>query len=107
MSALNEDVLFEVESTLGVRIRTTESYWEKITKQKHPRMRGMEEEVRGTLKSPEQIRRSQSDSDVLLYYKPHGDYHVCVVVRHENGSGFVITAYMTDTIKEGDQVWPE
>ena len=52
-----------------------------------------------------QIRRSRSDDAVFLYYVEEPPYHVCVVVRHLNGDGFIITAYRTDTIKEGERVW--
>jgi hypothetical protein len=32
---------------------------------------------------------------------------VCAVVRHEKDvEGFLITAYLTDAIKEGEKIWP-
>jgi len=41
-----------------------------------------------------------------LFYLPEGDYYLCVVAKRLNAEGFVITAYITDTIKEGEQLWP-
>jgi hypothetical protein len=32
-------------------------------------------------------------------------YYLCIVARHLNGDGFIITAYITDKIKEGEVVW--
>jgi hypothetical protein len=29
----------------------------------------------------------------------------CVVVRHEGMEGFLITAYPTDKVKEGEVIW--
>jgi len=44
---------------------------------------------------------------VLLFYKASGDRRwVCAVCRRLNGDGFLITAYPTDAIKEGDHLWP-
>lgn len=97
--------LFEIDSPLDVTARTTEEYWEKISQKKHPGMKDRLEDVKETIRGPSQVRQSTQDSEVYLYYRPADSYHVCVVVRHENGSGFVITCYLTDTIKEGEKVW--
>jgi len=59
----------------------------------------------GQLSQITSARRSQSDADVYLYYKPELPYFICVVARHLNGEGFVITAYRTNRIKIGDLVW--
>jgi len=39
------DLLFEVTSVLGKRIRVTKTYWEKIVRDKHPRMKGKEKDL--------------------------------------------------------------
>ncbi len=51
------------------------------------------------------MRKSSEDPDVYLYYSPYMTYYICVVARHLNGDGFIITAYITDKIKEGETVW--
>jgi len=99
------DLLFEVTCVLGKKIRTTKAYWEKIVRDKHPVMRNKEKDVRATLMNAEQIRRSRSDPKVYLYYKRRGRRYLCVVAKHRNGDGFVITSYLTDNIKEGEVVW--
>ena len=64
-----------------------------------------------TLKEPDVVRRSRHDPAVHLYYKrfeatPVSDKYLLVVVKAEVGSPFVITAFFTDTIKAGEQLWP-
>ena len=102
------DLIFQVPTLLGFRVRTTRSYWETIICVKHPAMAGREQEVKATLESPEEIRRSRIDPDVYLFYRTEGaDRWVCAVTKHRNEEGFLITAYPTDAIKEGTTVWPK
>jgi hypothetical protein len=99
------EIYFEVKASTGKVIRTTKSHWELITKLKHPEMEGKETEVKQCLSSPIEIRKSSEGPDVYLYYHPNEKYFICVVARHLNGDGFIITAYITDKIKEGEAVW--
>ncbi len=68
-------------------------------------MEEKEEEVKRCLSEPIEIRRSSEDPNVYLYYSPYAKYHICVVARQLNGDGFIITAYLTDKIKEGESIW--
>ena len=54
----------------------------------------------------EQIRQSKQESTVYLFYRSRPPYHLCVIVKRLNDTGFVITCYVTDKIKEGDKIWP-
>jgi len=99
------ETYFEVKAQSGKSIRTTRSHWELISKTKHPESGGKEAEVKECLSNPVEIRKSSEDSDVYLYYLPYMTYYICVVARHLNGEGFIITAYITDKIKEGESVW--
>ena len=105
---LSDEVLFEVLTPLGFRVRVTRAYWELIVTIKHPAMAGRENDVRAALQHPSEIRQSRSDVDVYLFYKPErlGRW-VCAVAKQLNGTGFLITAYPTDAIKEGETVWPK
>lgn len=98
-------ICFEIKSSLGKIIRTTSSHWELITKLKHPEIEGKESEVQKCLSEPIEIRRSSEDPDVYLYYSHYMTYYICVVARHLNGDGFIITSYITDKIKEGESIW--
>jgi hypothetical protein len=78
-----------------------------IVRVKHPAVRGKERSIREALKNPDKIRKSKTDNKVYLFYKKQKKYHLCVVVRHLNGDGFIITIYITNKIKEGEQIWPK
>ena len=80
-------------------------YWKKGLA-KHPVMAGREADVQETLRDPDEIRRSRSDPQVLLFYKSERRARwVCAVARRTDGTGFLITAYPTDAVKEGEQIW--
>ena len=100
-----ESPYFEILTPLGVQVRTTPSYWSRIITLKHPVMAGQEKSVKLALSSPTEIRRSRSDLAVYLYYRYESPYFICVVARHLNGNGFIITAYRTNKIKRGELVW--
>ena len=102
-----DDILFEVWTPLGFQVRVTRGYWELIVTIKHPVMAGRESDVQDTLRMPSEIRQSKSDPDVYLFYTQERPRRwVCAVSRRLNGDGFLITAYPTDAIKEGERVWP-
>lgn len=101
-----EDVLFEIKTPLDVTVRTTKSYWKIITTVKHPSVLKYTKEVKKALKEPDIIRRSKQDPRVHLYYRSIGKIYVCVVADHlDEKEGYIITAYLTDRIKEGEQIY--
>jgi hypothetical protein len=101
------DVLFEVGTPLGFSVRVTRARWELITTIKHPVMAGRESSVRVALESPEEIRQSRTDPEVLLFYKTEGARRwVCAVAKQARDQAFLVTAYPTDAVKEGIRVWP-
>ena len=101
-----EDVYFQITTPLGVKVRTTKTYWLRIVETKHPIMRKFENEAKQALEKPDQIRRSLQDPKVHLYYKIIGNLSVCVVVDHlTEKDGYIITAYLTDRIKEGEEIY--
>jgi len=102
----NKDVLFEVMTPLGFRVRVTRGYWDLIVSVKHPVMAGREDDVRNALENPDEIRQSKSDEDVYLFYKAEREKRwICAVSKQTGESGFLITTYPTDAIKEGVQIW--
>lgn len=96
---------FEIESVLGKKIRTTKEHWKIISEVKHPIIKDYEEEVKETISSPNEIRQSKKDKSVYLYYKRLPKYIICVLIKHLNSEGFIITAYLADKIKKGNVVW--
>ena len=106
--ASSEELLFEVLTPLGFKVRVTHAYWNLIVTVKHPVMARREKQVRDTLQNPGEIRQSKSDPNVYLFYGVEGiGRWVCAVFRRLNGEGFLITAYPTDAIKEGELIWPK
>jgi len=65
----------------------------------------MEEQVKKALEEPDEVRVSQEDENVYLYYRRLDKHQIVVVARHLNDEGFIITSYITDKVKEGEQIW--
>ena len=77
-----------------------------IVNTKHPAMAGREEDVKDTQENPDEIRRSKSDENIYLFYKSENKKRwICAVSKQTDNTGFLITTYPTDAIKEGVQVW--
>ncbi len=101
------ELLFQVLTPLGFTVHVTTRYWHIITTIKHPVMAGREADVQATLQQPTTIRQSRSDAAVYLFYRlERAGRWICAVAKRRNGDGFLITAYVTDAIKEGVQIWP-
>jgi hypothetical protein len=97
-------VYIKVTSKLGKHIRTTKRHWDYIVG-KHDSVAGLEEQVKETLRNPLYVRLSKEDERIHLYYASYNRYFLCVVCRHLNGEGFIITAYLTDKIKKGETLY--
>jgi len=96
---------FEIFTPLNFTVRTSEEYWQTLIV-KHPDIADLEAEVRQALNSPDEIRRSSRDPNLLLFYLTLKEKRwVVAVARRLNGDGFLITAYQTDAIKEGETLW--
>lgn len=94
----------------GQRVRLTDERLAHILE--HPEMAGMEQAIGETLARPESVVESLSDAEAQLYYRFYigtrvGDKYLCVVVKVQATDAFVITAYLTDTVKRGAQLWPK
>ena len=103
---MNDDptILFEVATPLGFSVRTSTEYWQKILT-KHPDLVDRLELIKNALAAPDEIRRSSRDDAILLFYLTNEKRWAVAVARRLNGDGFLITAYQTDAIKEGETIW--
>jgi hypothetical protein len=93
----------------GLSIRLTDERRAHILE--HPEMNGLEPAIEETLRDPEKIVRSISDPAVHLYYRFYfrtvsGGKFLCVVVKMAEAGAFLLTAYLTDRVKQGERVWP-
>ena len=78
----------------------------------HPEMKGMISQVGKVLAEPQRVVLSLSDDESYLYYRWYvdtcvGDKYLCVVVKVRDKDAFVLTAYLTDSIKKGELLWPK
>lgn len=76
----------------------------------HPEMRGQSGKIKATLLLPDCIIESKSDPFIEMFYRfyestPVNEKYLCVVVKFKDGVNFIITAYFTDKIKKGVQLW--
>jgi len=99
----NTEIYFEITTPLRIKIRTTKQYWDYLINIKHQVIKGKEKIVKEVLFNPDEIRKSRTDEDVFLYYKKI-DKLYCVVTKHEGEEGFLVTAYPTDKVKEGEVI---
>jgi len=93
----------------GRKVRVTDERLAHILER--PELDGMESEVEVLLRKPQFVRLSRSDSSVLLFYAFYpetlvGGKWLCVVVKYEQADAFVVTAYLTNRPKAGDDLWP-
>lgn len=93
----------------GKNVRLTDERLAHILE--HPEMTDMERAMKETLRDPELVVRSKADDTANLNYRYYygtkvGDKWLCIVVKYVSDDAFVLTAYLTDKPKKGDQVWP-
>ena len=60
------------------------------------------EKVKNTLQNPEIVVKERIEPSVHLYYKRFARYFICVVAKHLDGKGYIITSYR---VKRGEVVW--
>jgi len=99
-----------LEDCFGNRVRLTEERLAHILE--HPEMREMALAMEKSLRQPQLVRRSRSDFATRLFYDFHaqtavGGKWLCVVVKYLAGDAFVVTAYLTDKPKAGEDLWPK
>lgn len=72
---------------------------------KHPEVEGQEQKAVATIEKPDIIKLSPVDPEVFLYYKKIEFKYFCIVAKHLNGDGFMITAYITKRFVRGEIVY--
>ena len=101
-----DNFIFDIETPLQFRVHTTHEYWQKILL-KHPELEGRLKDVKQALLNPVEVRKSRRDDLIFLFYSDTERYWICVVAKQDGAKGFLVTAYITDSIKEGERVWPK
>ena len=98
-----------LQDCLGRKVRITDERLAHILE--HPEMRDMGAAIERVLREPQLVRRSRSDGAVRLFYEYYaqtlvGGKWLCVVVKYIENDAFVVTAYLTDKPKAGEDLWP-
>ena len=93
----------------GGQVRVTDERLAHILER--PELDGMDSEIEVVLRNPRFVRLSRSDPDVRLFYAFYPETQVggkwfCVVVKYEEADAFVVTAYLTNRPKAGEDLWP-
>lgn len=91
----------------GRELRLTQERLEHI--ERRPEMEDQRSKIEETLVEPDDIRESNQDDTVHLYYKhypttPVTEKYLLVVVKFDVESPFIITAFFTDRIKSGTPI---
>lgn len=94
----------------GREVRLTDERLAHILE--HPEMAGMAAEIEQVLRTPQFVRRSRADDAVRLYYEFYartlvGGKWLCVVAKYLPEDAFIVTAYLTDKPKAGEDLWPK
>lgn len=102
------EVLHREKTPLGWTVEIGRAQWKRISTIKHRSMAGREADVRQVLREPKIVRQSRKDDDVYLFYRGErpGRWICAVAKRVDEETGFLITAYVTDAIKQGELIWP-
>lgn len=58
-----------------------------------------------TLAEPDEIRRSVQDPGCVLFYRRFGRRWLTVVASRTDGTAFLVTAYPSDKVKQGELLW--
>jgi hypothetical protein len=93
----------------GRDVRLTDERRQHILE--HPEMANLEAALEETLRQPQFVVGSLTDSAAELSYRFYhrtkvGGKWLCVVVKYAVNDAFVVTAYLTDKLKKGKQLWP-
>lgn len=98
-----------LDDCFGNRVRLTDERRAHILE--HGEMRDLVPAIEQTVRQPLLVRRSRSDDAARLFYQYYsqttvGGKWLCVVVKYLDKNAFVVTAYLTDKPKSGDELWP-
>ena len=103
---LPERVVFAARTPLCYRVVLARNRWREIVRFKHPALRDRDEDLIRCVEDPDIIRESVKDPNVHLLYRREGELFLCVVAAPSAGEDrFVVTAYVTRNIKQGNTLW--
>jgi len=98
-----------LQDCFGRNVRLTDERRAHVLE--HTEMQNLAAEIEWVLRQPQFVRRSRADEAVKLFYEFYaqtivGGKWLCVVVKYAENDAFVVTAYLTDKPKAGEDLWP-
>ena len=98
-----------LKDCFGRQVRLTHERLAHILE--NPEMKETGSAIERVLLQPQLVRRSRSDETMRLFYEFYaqtivGGKWLCVVVKYTDNDAFVVTAYLTDKPKAGEDLWP-
>jgi len=91
----------------GNSIELSDERWLHIIKE-HPEVSLHKERIQEVLVTPDYVKKSSRDAEVLLYYKYYDDIFngkYMLVVAKKGFRSFILACYITDMIKKGVALW--
>ena len=85
--------------------RTTKFFWKNVIIIKHKELEKLESEIKLCLAYSDVVELSKEDQNVYIYYKKTKNKYICVVTKHLNEHGFIITAHIASKLRKGKIVW--
>jgi len=88
-------------------IELTDERWVHIVNE-HPEVKQYGDRIGEVLANPDYVKKSIRDPQVLLYYRFFEDIFMgkyMLIATKKGFRSFVLTCYITDTIKKGVTVW--
>lgn len=106
---ITQGSLYFTDGVFARRIRVSNERIKHL-EENHPEMEGQFLKIEETLEKPDEVIESNSDNSVELYYKKYfetlfGIKYLCVAVKIKDNDFFMLTAYFTDKIKQGNVLW--
>ncbi|MBI4653096.1 DUF4258 domain-containing protein [Candidatus Kuenenbacteria bacterium] len=106
MKEIKISQIYEVISVLKKKIRTSENYWQYISETKHPDLKNRLKDVLESLNKADEVWQNPEVKNFYFYYQKINKHWICVITRHLNGDGFIVTAYLTSKSKrKGKKIW--
>ncbi len=99
--------VFEVTSRLGTKIRLSDIQWSHI-EVRHKELRGQLDEMKLALIEPDTVYYSAAEETYHYYKKfsrtPVSEKFLLLVSKHQDGEGFIITAFFVARIRRQKKV---
>ncbi len=96
------------DDVFGHRLFLDQAHREHMVTE-HPEIQPYLDRLEELFRRPEIVKRSRRDSHVYLYYRFYSDLmggKYLLGVAHVAPRPRVLTCYVTDTVKQGDLLWP-